>query len=68
MNENELAQAARKEEKTRPVIGGGGADDQRQRKLDEELGLSADVIEARKLFDAGEISAEEFETRTGMRP
>ncbi len=47
----------------KPIIGGQGANAERQAKLDSELPLDPAVIAARKLLDAGKISVEEFNKR-----
>lgn len=61
--ENRMAKGARREEKGRPIIGGGGADPDRQAQLDQTLGrppLEPHVVKANKLLDKGSISVETF--------
>ncbi len=61
--ENRMAKGARREEKGRPIIGGGGADLDRQAQLDQTLGtppLEPHVVAAKKPFIAGKISLDTF--------
>lgn len=60
-----LRTTAQQEALTRPVIGKIDGNDKRQIELNQELKPKSE-IEARKLFDQGKISEEEFRKRLGL--
>jgi len=62
---NGLAIGAQQEAATKPVIGGTD-DTERQSKLNDEVGLSADVVKAKADLADGKISIEEFNQRAGV--
>ncbi|MEK7536653.1 MAG: hypothetical protein AAB559_02675 [Patescibacteria group bacterium] len=62
-NTNKLTESAQDEALNRPVIG-ATQDGNRQKKLNEEIGLNPDVIKAKELLNQGKISIEEFERLT----
>lgn len=60
-----LRTTAQQEALLRPTIGKIDGNDKRQIELNQEL-KSKSEIEARKLFDQGKISEEEFRERLGL--